>query len=195
MKEDMKEDIKKVIESILFSVGDAISIERLAQVLQVSKAQVEDALTQMSNDYDFDRRGIMLARMGKKVQMCSRPEYAQYIRRATENRRPPSLSAAALEVLSIIAYRQPVTRAFIEQLRGVDSSNTVNMLQDKGLIAEAGRLDVPGRPMQFRTTDAFLRMFAISSLAELPKLPELADNEQLTLEESQEENIPAENTP
>ena len=100
----------------------------------------------------------------------------------TESRKPPSLSAAALEVLTIVAYRQPVTRAFIDQLRGVDSGGTVAGLMEKGLIEEAGRLDVPGRPMLFRTTEAFLRTFGLSGLEELPALPALEENEQMELE-------------
>ena len=107
--------------------------------------------------------------------------YGPYVRRVTESRRPPALSPAALEVLTIIAYRQPVTRAFIDQLRGVDSSNTVSSLAEKGLIEEAGRLDVPGKPMLFRTTDQFLRSFSLASIEDLPALPALEENEQMEL--------------
>ena len=116
-----------------------------------------------------------------KLQRASRPMYGPYVRRVTESRRPPALSPAALEVLTIIAYRQPVTRAFIDQLRGVDSSNTVSSLAEKGLIEEAGRLDVPGKPMLFRTTDQFLRSFSLASIEDLPALPALEENEQMEL--------------
>lgn len=182
--------VEKILEGILFAAGDAVSIDRLQEVLDISRDSLLLALANLENQYDFDRRGIMLVRMENKVQLCSRPDYADYIRRATENRRAPSLSVAALEVLSIVAYRQPVTRAFIEQLRGVDSGGTVAMLSEKGLIEECGRLDVPGRPILFRTTAAFLRTFSIKSLSELPSLPELTGAEgQLTLEniDSEEE--------
>ena len=129
--------------------------------------------------------GIQLVRMEDKVQLCTRPAFALAVRRATESRRPPALSAAALEVLTVVAYRQPVTRAYIEQLRGVDSSATVAGLLEKGLIEPCGHLDVPGRPILLRTTDAFLRAFGVSSLSELPSLPELAEGEQLMLEETE----------
>ena len=125
----------------------------------------------------------MLLRIEDKLQLASRPMYGPYVRRVTESRRPPALSPAALEVLTIIAYRQPVTRAFIDQLRGVDSSNTVSSLAEKGLIEEAGRLAVPGRPVQFRTTKNFLRAFGLSSLEELPELPSASqEGSQMTLE-------------
>lgn len=169
--------MQAIIESVLFAAGDAVSIGRLAKVLDASEKQVLHAVETLKKQYERNNCGIMLAQMGNRVQLCSRPEYAQYIRKATENQRPPSLSHAALEVLSIVAYRQPVTRAFIEQLRGVDSANTVISLTDKGLLAECGRLDVPGRPFLYCTTEAFLRTFSISSLEELPALPELAKEE------------------
>lgn len=188
------ETIKNIIEGILFAAGDAVTIERLQTVLEEDRDTILQCLTALSNEYDFAGRGLMLARMDNKVQLCSRPAYALYIRKATENRRPPSLSSAALEVLSIIAYRQPTTRAFIEQLRGVDSSNTVTMLADKGLVEECGKLDVPGRPTLFRTTTAFLRTFSIAALDELPLLPELAgtQDEQLSMDMEQAHGASAE---
>lgn len=177
-------ELEAIIEAVLFAAGDAVTVERLQLVLDADRQTVEEALAGLSDRYDFERRGIMLARMENRAQLCSRPDFAEHIRRAVETRRPPSLSPAALEVLSIVAYRQPVTRAFVEQLRGVDSSNTVTMLADRGLIEECGRLDVPGRPVLFRTTAAFLRTFGITSLAELPSLPELTgvEGEQLKLD-------------
>lgn len=169
------------LEAILFAAGDAVPLLRLAQSAGATPEEVEAALSELADQYDFEQRGIMLVRMEDKAQLCSRPAYADAVRRAVESRKPPQLSAAALEVLTIVAYRQPVTRAYIEQLRGVDSGGTVASLVEKGLIAEAGRLDVPGRPVLFRTTDAFLRTFSISSLTELPELPELTEGEQLQL--------------
>ncbi len=176
-------ELEARLEAVLFASGDAIRVERLSNALGVTDELIYAAAESLSNQYDFDRRGIILVRMEDRLQLASRPDFAEDIRRATECRRPPSLGPAALEVLTIVAYRQPVTRAFIEQLRGVDSGATVSSLADKGLIEEAGRLDVPGRPILYRTTDAFLRAFSIASLDELPALPALqTENEQLTLD-------------
>lgn len=170
------------LEAVLFAAGDAVPVERLAAALEVSKIDLLQAAETLANAYDFEQRGIMLIRLEDKLQLCSRPLYAEAARRVTESRRPPALSPAALEVLTIVAYRQPVTRAFIDQLRGVDSSGTVAGLVEKGMIEEAGRLDVPGRPILFRTTDVFLRTFSISSLSELPALPSLEENEQMEID-------------
>lgn len=175
-------ELEARIEAVLFAAGDALPIDRLTAAVDAPADEVAIALSALADHYDFENRGIMLCRMGDKAQLCTRPIHADAIRRAIENRRPPSLSAAALEVLTIVAYRQPVTRAYIEQLRGVDSGGTVSGLVEKGLIEEAGRLDVPGRPILFRTTDAFLRTFSISSLEQLPQLPELIEGEQMSLE-------------
>ncbi|MBQ8144941.1 MAG: SMC-Scp complex subunit ScpB [Butyricicoccus sp.] len=175
-------ELEARIEAVLFAAGDAIPIDRLTAAVDAPADEVAIALSALADNYDFENRGIMLCRMGDKVQLGTRPIHADAIRRAIEHRRPPSLSPAALEVLTIVAYRQPVTRAYIEQLRGVDSGGTVAGLVEKGLIEEAGRLDVPGRPILFRTTDAFLRTFSIHSLEQLPQLPELVEGEQLSLE-------------
>ena len=129
------------LRAVLFAAGDAVTIERLSAALEAAPAELLDAAAALENRYDFENRGIMLLRIEDKLQLASRPMYGPYVRRVTESRRPPALSPAALEVLTIIAYRQPVTRAFIDQLRGVDSSNTVSSLAEKGLIEEAGRLD------------------------------------------------------
>lgn len=170
--------LQATLEAILFAAGDAVSVNKLAQAAEVSRQEVENALSALADRYDYGAHGIMLVRMGDNIQLCSRPAFANAIRRVTESRKPPELSPAALEVLTIIAYRQPATRALIEQLRGVDSSGTISGLAEKGLVAEAGRLDVPGRPMLFRTTDVFLRSFSLSSLSELPALPELTQSEE-----------------
>lgn len=177
-------ELEARLEAVLFASGDAVGVDRLSEALGVSTDLIYAAAESLSNQYDFGHRGIILVRLENRLQLASRPDFAEDIRRATENRRPPSLGPAALEVLTIVAYRQPVTRAFVEQLRGVDSGGTVNSLAEKGLIEEAGRLDVPGRPILYRTTEAFLRAFAISSLDELPALPALqTENEQLTLDD------------
>ncbi len=174
-------ELEAGLEAVLFAAGDAVPVERLAAALETSRGALLEAADALANLYDFENRGIMLLRLADKLQLCSRPLYAQAARRVTESRRPPSLSPAALEVLTIIAYRQPVTRAFIDQLRGVDSGGTVSGLLEKELIEEAGRMDVPGRPILYRTTDAFLRTFSLKSLEELPALPALEENEQLEL--------------
>ena len=170
------------LEAVLFAAGDAVPVERLAAALEVSSGELMEAAAALENLYDFENRGLMLLRLEDKLQLCSRPLYADAARRVTESRRPPSLSPAALEVLTIVAARQPVTRAFIDQLRGVDSGGTVAGLAEKGLIEEAGRLDVPGRPILYRTTEQFLRTFGVSSLDDLPALPALEESEQLKLD-------------
>ena len=180
-------ELSCLLEGILFASGEPVHEEKLMQVLGISRQDLRGLAQNLSQEYDEQKRGFQLIRLEDSYQMVSRAEYGDTIRRALETRRPPSLSAAALEVLSIVAYRQPVTRAYIEQLRGVDSSNTVLNLLDKGLIEGCGRLDVPGRPMIYRTTPAFLRAFSIESLEELPELPELKELEHKREEEQQEE--------
>ena len=175
------------LEAVLFAAGDAVSIERLAAALETTPAELLTAAAALEDRYDFENRGILLLRLGDKLQLATRPQYAPYVRRVTESRRPPSLSPAALEVLTIIAYRQPVTRAFIDQLRGVDSANTVSSLAEKGFIEEAGRLNVPGRPIQYKTTPDFLRTFGLQSLEELPPIEKIAFGEPIELPEEGQE--------
>ncbi len=170
-------ELSRLLEGILFASGEPVYEEKLMQVLGIDADVLHRTAQALSDSYDAEKRGFQLIRLQDSYQMVSRAEYADTIRRALEVRRAPTLSAAALEVLSIVAYRQPVTRAYIEQLRGVDSSNTILTLLDKGLLEGCGRLDVPGRPMIYRTTAAFLRAFSISSLEELPELPELSELE------------------
>jgi len=164
-------EVESAIEAILFVSGEPVKISRIADVLGVALDEVELAGDRLRDNYSSTRRGIRLVRMDDTLQLCSSPEYADYIRKALETRKPPQLSQPALEVLSIIAYFGPVTRAYIEQIRGVDSTHTVSILQERELIESCGRLDAPGRPMLFRTTHVFLRTFGIESLKELPELP------------------------
>ena len=171
--------LESTLEAVLFAAGDAVSIDRLCEVLELPRETVLEAARELSSRYDFEQRGLMLRRIADKLQLCSRPMYAEAVRRVTETRKNASLSPAALEVLTIIAYRQPVTRAFIDQLRGVDSGGTLAGLAEKQLIEEAGRLEVPGRPILYRTTERFLQAFALESLNDLPALPALTENEQL----------------
>ena len=173
--------LESTLEAVLFAAGDAVSLDRLCAALETPREDILAAAGALEALYALENRGLMLRRIEDRLQLCSRPMYAEAARRVTESRRAAMLSPAALEVLTIVAYRQPVTRAFIDQLRGVDSSNTVSSLAEKGLIEEAGRLDVPGKPMLFRTTDQFLRSFSLASIEDLPALPALEENEQMEL--------------
>lgn len=160
------------LEGILFAAGEPIGMERLCLALEASRAKIDAAAQRLMGRYDAERRGIRLIRMDNSYQLCSAPEYAGYIRKALETRKPAKLSQPALEVLAVIAYYQPVTRAYVDQVRGVDSAYTVSLLLERELIRECGRLAVPGRPILYQTTDNFLRSFGISSLEELPALPQ-----------------------
>ena len=146
---------------------------RLSLILGVDEEDVFAAAKELADEYSFDQRGIRLLRLDNKLQLCSAPEYAAVITKTLEQRKPPMLSQPALETLAIVAYFQPVTRAYIDQVRGVDSSYTVGVLLDRGLIERCGKLDVPGRPSLLRTTDVFLRTMGVSSLEELPELPDI----------------------
>ena len=183
--------LESTLEAVLFAAGDAVSIDRLCEVLELPRETVLEAAHELSSRYDFEQRGLMLRRIADKLQLCSRPMYAEAVRRVTETRKNASLSPAALEVLTIIAYRQPVTRAFIDQLRGVDSGGTLSSLAEKQMIEEAGRLEVPGRPILYRTTEHFLQAFALESLDDLPALPAFTDNEQLSFDMEGEPPDPA----
>ncbi len=172
-------DIVSVIEAILFAAGDSVPIARLSLILGVSEEDVSAAAAELQEQYSSQQRGMRILRLEDKFQMCSAPEFAPYISKVLEQRKPPALSQPALETLAVVAYFQPVTRAYIEQVRGVDSSYTVGMLCERGLIEECGRLDVPGRPVLFRTTDIFLRTMGIYSISELPPLPDMTNGEGL----------------
>lgn len=177
--------IECVLEGILFASGEPITVERIAAVLAVTPDTIIDAANKLSEKFNSEQRGIKLIRLENMLQLCSAPEYGDYIRAALETRKPPRLTQNALEVLSIVAYFQPVTRAYIEQIRGVDSSYTVSVLQDRGLIEPCGHLEAPGRPVIFKTTNNFLRAFGISSIDELPALPETqADEEQQKIQKN-----------
>lgn len=183
--------LESTLEAVLFAAGDAVSIDRLCEALELPRETVLEAARELSSRYDFEQRGLMLRRIADKLQLCSRPMYAEAVRRVIETRKNASLSPAALEVLTIIAYRQPVTRAFIDQLRGVDSGGTLSSLAEKQMIEEAGRLEVPGRPILYRTTEHFLQAFALESLDDLPALPAFTDNEQLSFDMEDEPPDPA----
>lgn len=171
--------LESTLEAVLFAAGDAVSLDRLCAALETPREDILAAARALEALYALENRGLMLRRIEDRLQLCSRPMYAEAARRVTESRRAATLSPAALEVLTIVAYRQPVTRAFIDQLRGVDSGGTLAGLAEKQLIEEAGRLEVPGRPILYRTTGRFLQAFALESLDDLPALPALTENEQL----------------
>lgn len=170
-------DISSAIEAILFAAGDSVPIARLSLILEVYEGEIENAAAALAEKYISEGRGIRILRLDDKLQMCSAPEYASYISKALEQRKPPMLSQSALETLAVVAYFQPVTRAYIDQVRGVDSSYTVGVLTQRGLIEPCGKLDVPGRPSVFRTTDVFLRTMGISELSQLPELPDMTNGE------------------
>lgn len=170
-------EIEAAVEAILFAAGDPVPAVRMAQVLGVSEEAVFAAAKALGGHLAEEGRGIRLLRLDDKLQLCSAPEYSDVVRMTLEQRRQPRLSPAALEVLAIVAYYQPVTRAYIDQVRGVDSSYTVGLLAERGLIEPCGRLEVPGRPTIYKTSDAFLRTMDITSLDELPALPDLDTDE------------------
>ncbi len=171
------EEIAAALEAILFAAGEPVPAERIAKVLGVDPERVLEAADLLETRLCEQERGICMLRLDRDLQLCSAPAYADVITRALEQRRPPKLSSAALEVLSIVAYFQPVTRAYIDQIRGVDSSYTVGVLAERGLIEPCGKLDVPGRPTLYRTGDTFLRTMNIRSLDELPTLPDVGTDE------------------
>lgn len=174
------------IEAILFAYGDPLKAEKLAQILEVEKSDIVAELKQLKRRYDSEESGIVLLELGNAYQIATKPEYAGFVKAAIEIKRQAPLSPAALEVLAIIAYNQPVSKAFVEGVRGIDSSSVVNTLTERGLVEEAGRLDLPGRPIAYRTTDSFLRCFGLRKLSDLPPLP--GEEEQLSLEDVVEDS-------
>lgn len=186
---EMKE-IEAAVEGILFASGEPVHIDRICLAAELDRPTAELVLQKLMDYYSFERRGMRLLRLEDSWQLCSAPEYADVIRRAFEIRKPAKLSQPALEVLTIIAYYQPTTRAYVDQIRGVDSSYTVGLLLDRHLIEECGRLQVPGRPRLYRTTQSFLRAFHLNSLEDLPQMPGLEADGQMRLDD--EGNLPAE---
>ena len=177
------EQLQRAIEAILFAAGERIEISRLAAVLETDEADIEKAADALADQLAFERRGIRILKLEKGYQMVSSGEMADYITRALETRKPPKLSASQLETLTIIAYYQPATKAMVEQIRGVDSAYSVAALMNKKLIEEAGRLNVPGRPIQYKTTPDFLRTFGLTSLEELPPIDKIAFGEPVEIPE------------
>ena len=165
-----RSELQRAIEAILFAAGERVEVSRLAMALEADPKDIVAAADSLMDTLSFERRGIRILKLDKGYQMVSSGEMADYVTMALETRKPPKLSASQLETLTIVAYYQPATKAMVEQIRGVDSSYSVSALLNKKLIEEAGRLNVPGRPIQYQTTPDFLRTFGISSLEELPSI-------------------------
>ena len=164
------EQLQRAIEAILFAAGESVEVARMASALGEDPADVKQAADVLADKMAYERRGIRIIRLENAYQMVSSGEMADYVTKALETRKPPKLSASQLEALTIIAYYQPATKAMVEQIRGVDSSYSISALMNKHLICEAGRLNVPGRPIQYQTTPDFLRTFGLSSLEDLPEI-------------------------
>lgn len=166
-------DIQRALMAILFAAGEPVEAKRLAAALEVDEDEIHQELQALMDMLSYERSGIRIIRLESAYQMCSSAEMAPYVTKALETRKPPKLSASQLEALTIIAYYQPATKAYVEQLRGVDSSYSISALLTKKLIEECGRLNVPGRPILYRTTPDFLRTFGLSSLEELPEIEKI----------------------
>ncbi|MBR4123111.1 MAG: SMC-Scp complex subunit ScpB [Clostridia bacterium] len=179
-------------EALLYASGEPLSIERIAQVFDIEVETVNDVMNVLRDKMIKNGSGLELVRMENTYQLATKTEYAEYIKKAFDLRRRTPLSSAALEVLAVVAYNQPVTKSFIEQVRGVDCSGVVTTLVEKGLIEEQGRLELPGKPLLYGTTKNFLRCFSLNDLSELPPLPQNENDErdigeQLKIENTNEE--------
>ena len=172
-----REELQRAIEAILFAAGERIDASRLAMALETDEGEIMACADALADQYSYERRGIRILKLERGYQMVSSGEMADYVTKALETRKPPKLSSSQLEALTIIAYYQPATKAMVEQIRGVDSSYSISALMNKKLIEEAGRLNVPGRPIQYRTTDGFLRTFGLASLEELPPIEKISFGE------------------
>ena len=170
-------ELQRAIEAILFAAGERIDVSRLAFALEADEDEIIAAADALADQLSFERRGIRVLKLEKGYQMVSSGEMADYVTKALETRKPPKLSSSQLEALTIIAYYQPATKAMVEQIRGVDSAYSISALMNKKLIEEAGRLNVPGRPIQYRTTPAFLRTFGLASIEELPPIEKVSFGE------------------
>lgn len=184
-------ELQRAIEAILFAAGERVEIARLAMALETDEKDIEEAADALAGSFAFERRGIRIIRLDNGYQMVSSGEMAEYVTKALETRKPPKLSSSQLEALTIIAYYQPATKAMVEQIRSVDSSYSISALVNKKLIEEAGRLNVPGRPIQYKTTPDFLRTFGLASIEELPPIEKINFGEPI-VEEVQAEQTPEE---
>ena len=178
-------ELQRAIEAILFAAGERVDAARLAAVLETDVNEIMEAADALAGELAYERRGIRIIKLEKGYQMVSSGEMADYVTKCLETRKPPKLSSSQLEALTIIAYYQPATKAMVEQIRGVDSSYSVAALLNKKLIEEAGRLNVPGRPIQYKTTPDFLRTFGLSSLEDLPPIDKISFGEPIPEEQPQ----------
>ena len=187
-------ELQRTLMAILFAAGEPVSVQRLAQTLERDPDEIRRETRQLMDALSFHRSGIRIVQLEDAFQMCSAAEQAEFVSRTLETRKPPKLSQSQLETLTVIAYYQPATKAYVEQIRGVDSAYSVSALLTKKLICEAGRLNVPGRPILYRTTPDFLRVFGLESLAELPEIDktQLLSRQQLRIEAEQTTAAPAE---
>lgn len=177
-------EMQAAVEAVLFASGEPLEKARLAEVFEIEAEQLENIAENIAARLDETGSGLCLMKLGDKYQLCSRSEYAQYIRNVLDLKRNAPLSNAAFEVLAVVAYNQPITKSFIEHVRGVDCSGVIGTLCQRGLIEEKGRLDLPGRPLLYGTTSDFLRCFCISDLSELPPLPEKQPEQSAQLPEA-----------
>lgn len=180
------EQLQRAIEAILFAAGECIEVSRLSAVLEADPKDIIKAADELANELAFNRRGVRILKLDKGYQMVSSGEMAEYITAALETRKPPKLSSSQLEALTIVAYYQPATKAMVEQIRGVDSSYSIGALLNKKLIEDAGRLNVPGRPILYKTTTNFLRTFGLSSLDELPEIEKVDLGEPIVVDDGQQ---------
>ena len=186
----MDKKLIATVEAVLFAMGEPTELSKISQALEVDEIVLEEALSVLKVRYNKEESGICLLKLDDKYQICSKKEFADSIRKIIEVKKNAPLSQAAFEVLAIIAYNQPVTKSFVEQIRGVDCSGVISSLCQKSLIEEKGRLDLPGRPLIYGTTPEFLRCFCISSLDELPPLPKSSDeNEETVKNDENDEQI------
>lgn len=181
------------LEAMLFSAGDPVEVSKLSEVLEIDIETVTKMLGHLSGMLDERESGLMLIKIDNKYQLCTREEHSEEVRKLLEIKKNTPLSNAAFEVLAIIAYNKTVTRSFIEQVRGVDCSGSISSLVQKGLIEEKGRLDLPGRPLIYGTTDRFLRCFSLNSLDDLPELPKTEEVENLVKEDDSQTSLFDEN--
>ena len=181
--------LKSAIEAILFSAGRQVTKKELILSLEVSEEEIENIISQMQDEYKAQTRGIEIIKINDSYQLCTKKELYDFIYPVLDKRNQPNLSVAALETLSIIAYNPKITRAEIESIRGVSADSCVYKLLEYGLIEEAGKIDLPGKPMSYKTTDDFLKKFGYSSLEELPELPKykLDENKQIVIDDLIEE--------
>ena len=165
-------ELQAAIEAILFASGEPVSVDKLIQALSTDKSTVKSLMEILIDKFESENSGLCIMKLEDKYQMCSKPRYGEYVRSIMDIRKNTPLSQAAMEVLAIVAYNHPVTKAFIEQIRGVDSSGVISSLASKNLISEKGRLELPGKPLLYGTTPNFLRCFGISKIEDLPNLPD-----------------------